>query len=47
MQKHYDWDGVVDQYEQLFQRMSGQAVATEAIAAEPEKVKVLEESARK
>lgn len=46
VQTHYDWDGVVDQYEQLFQRMSGQAMATEAIATEPEKAEVLEESAR-
>ena len=28
VQTHYDWDGVVDQYEQLFRRMSGQAVPT-------------------
>ena len=31
IQTHYDWDRVVDQYEQLFQRMSGQEVPMEAI----------------
>jgi glycosyltransferase involved in cell wall biosynthesis len=46
VQTHYDWDGVVDQYEQLFRRMSGQAVATEALASESREVEVLEKSAR-
>ena len=46
VQTHYDWDGVVDQYEQLFRRMSGHAVPTEAIATEAREVEVLEKSAR-
>ena len=46
VQTHYDWDGVVDQYEQLFRRMSGHAIPTEAIAAERREVEVLEKSAR-
>lgn len=46
IQTHYDWDGVVDQYEQLFQRMTGQAVSKEAIAAESPEVGVLEKSTR-
>ena len=46
IQTHYDWDGVVDQYEQLFQRMSGQTVPSKAIAAESRKAEVLEKSAR-
>jgi hypothetical protein len=36
----------VDQYEQLFRRMSGLAVPTEAIAAESSEVEVLEKSGR-
>lgn len=46
VQTHYDWDGVVDQYEQLFRRMSGLAVPTEAIARESSEVEVLEKSGR-
>jgi glycosyltransferase involved in cell wall biosynthesis len=46
VQTHYEWDGVVDQYEQLFRRMSGLAVPTEAIAAESSEVEVLEKSGR-
>ncbi|HEV8204581.1 MAG TPA: hypothetical protein VGP98_10105, partial [Pyrinomonadaceae bacterium] len=46
VQTHYDWDGVVDQYEQLFRRMSGQAVPKEAIPTEAREVGVLEKSAR-
>jgi len=46
VQTHYDWDGVVDQYEQLFRRMSGHAVPAEAIATEAREVGVLEKSAR-
>src|SRR5262249_58525955 len=41
VQKHYDWDGVVDQYEQLFLRMSGQAITAEEAVEEPEEVEVL------
>jgi glycosyltransferase involved in cell wall biosynthesis len=46
IQTHYDWEGVVDQYEQLFQRMSGQAVEKEAIVEEREAVEALEKSSR-
>jgi len=46
VQTHYDWDGVVDQYEQLFRRMSGQSVSAEAIATESREAEVLEKSAR-
>jgi glycosyltransferase involved in cell wall biosynthesis len=42
IQSHYDWDTVVDQYEQLFARMSGQAIKCESpIAAKPEAAEVL------
>ena len=40
IQKHYDWETVVDQYEQLFARMSGQEMPVEATAQEPETVAV-------
>ena len=46
VQTHYDWDGVVDQYEQLFRRMSGLAVPTEPMARESSEVEVLEKSGR-
>jgi glycosyltransferase involved in cell wall biosynthesis len=46
VQTHYEWDGVVDQYEQLFRRMSGLAVPTEAPASERREVEVLEKSGR-
>jgi len=46
VQTHYDWDGVVDQYEQLFRRMSGQSVSAEALATESPEAEVLEKSAR-
>jgi glycosyltransferase involved in cell wall biosynthesis len=46
VQTHYDWDGVVDQYEQLFRRMSGHAVSSEALAAESREVEVFEKSTR-
>jgi glycosyltransferase involved in cell wall biosynthesis len=46
VQTHYEWDGVVDQYEQLIRRMSGLAVPAEAIAAESSEVEVLEKSGR-
>jgi glycosyltransferase involved in cell wall biosynthesis len=42
IQSHYDWDTVVDQYEQLFARMSGQAIKCESpVAAKPEAAEVL------
>lgn len=43
VQSQYDWDAVVDQYEQLFARMSGQASKPEQeVAAEPESAEVLQ-----
>ena len=42
-QSHYDWETVVDQYEQLFARMSGQALNSDSqTAAEAETAKVLQ-----
>lgn len=41
VQTHYDWDGVVDQYEQLFLRMSGQAIPANEVVEEPKEVQVL------
>ena len=38
IQKHYDWETVVDQYEQLFARMSGQEMPIGV--EEPERVRV-------
>ena len=46
VQTHYDWDRVVEQYEQLFHRMSGQAVSVEAFSEESEGVEILEKSTR-
>ena len=42
IQTNYTWDRVVDQYEQLFQRMSGQTIPDEAITAERDEVEILE-----
>ena len=43
IQSHYDWDTVVDQYEQLFARMIGQTIKSEReVVAEPESAKVLQ-----
>lgn len=39
IRRNYDWDGVVDQYEQLFARMCGK---TESVAVSPEAVEELE-----
>ena len=45
IQSHYDWDKVVDQYEQLFARMSGQTIpAVEETLTKSEPAKVLEET---
>ena len=41
VQKHYDWETVVDQYEQLFARMCGQPVPSEPMAVEAEAPKVM------
>ena len=41
VQKHYDWDTVVDQYEQLFARMCGQPILSEPLAVESEAAKVM------
>jgi glycosyltransferase involved in cell wall biosynthesis len=47
IQSHYDWDTVVDQYEQLFARMSGQAtVAAGDLRKEPIASEILERSSR-
>ena len=40
IQKHYDWETVVDQYEQLFARMSGQEIRATAAAPEFETVEL-------
>ena len=41
IQKHYDWETVVDQYEQLFARMCGQSIETKPAVVEPEAAKVM------
>jgi glycosyltransferase involved in cell wall biosynthesis len=41
IQKHYDWETVVDQYEQLFARMCGQEVRSEPVSLEAEATKVM------
>lgn len=46
VETHYDWDQVVDQYEQLFRRMSGQDVPVEAQIEEPAAVEIFEKSTR-
>jgi glycosyltransferase involved in cell wall biosynthesis len=46
VESHYDWETVVDQYEQLFARMIGQTVRTEDDVPEtPEPAEVLPKSA--
>ena len=40
VQSRYDWDTVVDQYEQLFARMSGQEIPSETQPAETETAQV-------
>jgi len=40
VRKHYDWETVVDQYEQLFARMCGQEIAAEVEAPQPETIEV-------
>ena len=45
IQSNYDWEHVVDQYEQLFARMSGQTISAPVeMATSAEPAKVLEES---
>jgi glycosyltransferase involved in cell wall biosynthesis len=46
VQSHYDWDRVVDQYEELFARMSGRQVPAKAKVAEIEPVKLATPLAR-
>jgi glycosyltransferase involved in cell wall biosynthesis len=41
IQKHYDWETVVDQYEQLFARMCGQSIETTPAVVEAEASKVM------
>jgi glycosyltransferase involved in cell wall biosynthesis len=45
VQKHYDWETVVDQYEQLFARLCGQSIPSAPITVEPEATKVLKAGA--
>jgi glycosyltransferase involved in cell wall biosynthesis len=40
IQNHYDWETVVDQYEQLFARMCGQPLTTSETASERESAKI-------
>jgi len=40
IQKHYDWETVVDQYEQLFARMSGQEMSVDLATHKPEVIEV-------
>jgi len=48
VQKYYDWEGVVDQYEQLFARMVGVPVIPESRSvAQSHATSVLEESSRR
>jgi glycosyltransferase involved in cell wall biosynthesis len=42
IRSHYDWDRVVDQYEQLFGRMCGKPVSVRSETATPEPVEALE-----
>jgi glycosyltransferase involved in cell wall biosynthesis len=42
IRSHYDWDSVVDQYEQLFARMCGQPVRTDGETIISEPLEVLE-----
>jgi len=42
IRSHYDWDRVVDQYEELFNRMRGNHGPVEAAAKTSEQVRVLE-----
>jgi len=41
VQKHYDWETVVDQYERLFARMCGQSVESKPVVVEAEAPKVM------
>ena len=41
IQKHYDWETVVDQYERLFARMCGQEVRSEPVSVDAEATKVM------
>jgi glycosyltransferase involved in cell wall biosynthesis len=44
VQTHYDWDRVVDQYEQLFRQMIGHTEPVEAQVKEPVAVEIFEKS---
>jgi glycosyltransferase involved in cell wall biosynthesis len=39
IQKHYDWETVVDQYEQLFARMCGQDISAQRMAVEADEAR--------
>jgi glycosyltransferase involved in cell wall biosynthesis len=41
IQKHYDWETVVDQYEKLFARMCGQEIPSEPASVETEAAKTM------
>ena len=41
IQKHYDWETVVDQYEKLFARMCGQEIPSEPVSVETEAAKTM------
>ena len=44
VESHYDWETVVDQYEQLFARMIGQTIPAEVETPEPEPAEALSKS---
>lgn len=46
VESQYDWDRVVDQYEQLFLRMSGEDVPAPELIADSNRVEILEKSTR-
>ncbi len=46
IRSHYDWDKVVDQYEQLFARMCGKPVHTEPAALKAGTLETLQETAK-
>jgi glycosyltransferase involved in cell wall biosynthesis len=47
VQKHYDWETVVDQYEQLFARMCGHSIEAKPVAVEAETRRVMKAGALK
>jgi len=47
VQKHYDWETVVDQYEQLFARMCGHSIEAKPVVVEAETRRVMKAGALK